>query len=150
LTGVDLVITGANVTRQKPAVFSRRHTPDFPVAEAVGISMNLPILFKPVHVDVQVTVGAYNTGPHDYQGLWVDGVVLNNLPLHAFNHLVPPPSSEHPHLRPLHPNMLGLRLTDGPHSAAASPRPGTFDVLLEHLGNITGTVLYPPEEGQIR
>lgn len=150
LTGVDLVITGANVTRQKPAVFSRRHTPLFPVAEAVGISMNLPVLFKPVHVDVRVPVNEYNRSANDYQGLWIDGGVLNNLPLHAFNHLVTPPSADHPHLRPLHPNMLGLRLTDGPHTAAATPRPGTFDILLEHLGNITGTVLYPSEEGQIR
>lgn len=150
LTGVDLVITGANVTKHKPAVFSKRHTPDFPVAEAVGISMNLPVLFKPVRVEADVPTGQYNQNADDYHGLWVDGGVLNNFPLHAFDHLSPAVSQQYPNLRPLNPNMLGLRLTDGPHSQSGRPRPGTFDVLLEHLGNLTGTVLYPSEEGQIR
>jgi NTE family protein len=150
ITGVDLVITGANTTRHKPAIFSRRHTPEFPVAEAVGISMNLPVLFKPVHVEANVPRGQYNQGVDDYHGLWIDGGVLNNFPLHAFDFLMPPVSQQHPNLRPLNPNMLGLRLTDGPRSRGSQPRQGTFDILLEHLGNVMGTVLYPSEEGQIR
>lgn len=149
LTGVDLVITGSNTTRQRPAVFSVRHTPDFPVAEAVGISMNLPVLFKPVVVEANVAVGAYNQRADDYHGRWMDGGVLNNFPLHAFDYLSPSVSSRFPNLRPLNPNVLGLRLTDGPSSRRPAS-PGTFDVLLEHLGNILGTVLFPSEEGQIR
>jgi predicted acylesterase/phospholipase RssA len=50
LTGVDLVITGTNVTRGRPAMFSRRLTPDFPVVDAVTISMSLPVVFKPALV----------------------------------------------------------------------------------------------------
>ena len=65
LTGVDLVITGANITKHKPSVFSSRHTPLFPVAEAVGISMNLPFLFKPVHVEANVPVGPLNSRADD-------------------------------------------------------------------------------------
>lgn len=80
-TGVDLVITGANVTTHRPAVFSRRHTPKFPVAEAVGISMNLPLLFKPVLIESEVPVGELNRDAKAYQGLWVDGGLLNNFPL---------------------------------------------------------------------
>lgn len=150
LTGVDLVITGANITKQKPAVFSKRHTPDFPVAEAVGISMNLPLLFKPVHVEANVPVGQYNSRVDDYHGMWIDGGVLNNFPLHAFDFLSPTVSRQYPNLRPLNSNILGLRLTEGPHSSRPRQQPGTFDLLLQHLGNITGTVLYPSEEGQIR
>lgn len=155
LTGVDLVITGANVTKHKPAVFSRRHTPLFPVAEAVGISMNLPLLFKPVEVEVNVPTGQYNQRSDDYHGHWIDGGVLNNFPLHAFDFLLPTPAPQYPNLRPLHPEMLGLRLTDGypPGSAGSGATPiasGTFGMLQQHLGDIMGTVLYPSEEGQIR
>ena len=46
--------------------------------------------------------------------------------------------------------MLGIRLTDGPRSKDSNQQPGMFDLLIEHLGNIMGTVLYPSEEGQIR
>ena len=150
LTRVDLVITGANITKHKPSVFSRRHTPDFPVAEAVGVSMNLPLLFKPVHVEANVPVGQYNANANDYHGMWIDGGVLNNFPLHAFDFLSPTVSRQYPTLKPLNPNMLGLRLTDGPHSQSSRQQAGTFDLLLEHLGNVMGTVLYPSEEGQIR
>lgn len=150
LTGVDLVITGANITKHRPAVFSRRHTPLFPVAEAVGISMNLPVLFKPVTVEANVPVGSLNARADDYHGMWIDGGILNNFPLHAFDHLMPQVSSRYPGLKPLHTNMLGLRLTDGPARQGAASPPGRMDILTEHLGNIMGTVLFPSEEGQIR
>lgn len=151
LTGVDLVITGTNITKHRPAVFSRRHTPRFPVAEAVGISMNLPVLFKPVHVEADVPVGPLNARANDYHGFWVDGGLLNNFPLHAFDYLQPPVSSEYPDLRPLNPNMLGLRLTEGPNQPhPISGKPKIFSVLLEHLGNLIDALLYPSEQGQIR
>ncbi|GLQ74393.1 patatin-like phospholipase family protein [Vibrio penaeicida] len=154
LTGVDLVITGSNITKHRPSVFSKRHTPDFPVAEAVGISMNLPVLFKPVQVEANVPTGQYNQRADDYHGMWMDGGVLNNFPLHAFDFLSPSVSPQHPNLKPLNANTLGLRLTDGyPPSQrrrSATPQQGTFDVLLSHLGDVLGTVLYPSEEGQIR
>jgi NTE family protein len=145
-TGVDLVITGANVTTRRPAVFSRRHTPKFPVAEAVGISMNLPLLFKPVLVEAEVAVSNFNSDPKAYQGRWVDGGLLNNFPLHAFDYQQPPVSKDHPEYRPLHPKMLGLRLTDGP----GRPRPKPSDnILKQHLSDVLETTLYPANEGQI-
>ncbi len=55
---------------------------------------------------------------------------------------------------PLHPNILGLRLTDGyplgVARTATTAAPGSFDLMLQHLGDIMGTVLFPSEEGQIR
>ena len=98
LTGVDLALTGTNLTSGKSMMFSKWDTPWFPVAEAVGISANLPIIFKPVHVKRNRNV--------EYDGKWVDGGLLNNLPLHAFDRFAPG--------RALHPKMLALRLTDGP------------------------------------
>jgi NTE family protein len=149
-TGVDLIITGSNVTRHRPAVFSRRHTPHFPVAEAVGISMNLPMLFKPVHVDANVSKSEFNELEEDYHGFWVDGGLLNNFPLHAFDYLGSKVSSRYPSLRPLHPRMLGLRLTEPATPGGARKEAGVFDALAEHIGNISGAVLYPSEQGQIR
>ena len=53
-TGVDLIISGTNISQQRPLFFSAYHTPDFPVTEAVAISMNIPIVFKPIYVDYDV------------------------------------------------------------------------------------------------
>jgi NTE family protein len=166
VTGVDLVITGANITKHKPAIFSRRHTPEFPVAEAVGISMNLPLIFQPVYVEANVPEyleefppddkrynthnNKYNTKPDDYHGFWVDGGLLNNFPLHAFDFRSPQVSSQYPDLKPLNRHILGLRLTEGPHKQTSQQQAATSDVLLGHLADILGTVLYPSEEGQIR
>jgi NTE family protein len=149
-TGVDLMVTGANVTRHRPAFFSRHHTPNFPVAEAVAISMNLPFLFKPVLVQADVPVNKYNERKDVYQGFWIDGGILNNLPLHAFDDFGPPISSKYPNVRVLHPKMLGLRLTSNPDTQNKSTQPGLFDNLKEHGGNIFETFMFPSEEGQIR
>lgn len=85
LTGVDLIITGTNVSQHRSLYFSAYHTPDFPVIEAVGISMNLPIIFKPVFVDYKVDKQKSNNYNNLYTGHFVDGGMLNNLPIHAFN-----------------------------------------------------------------
>ena len=77
LTGVDLCLTGTNLTTRRPAFFSARYTPKFPVAEAAAISMNFPGVFKPIVID----------SPADLAGFWIDGGLLNNLPIHAFDTL---------------------------------------------------------------
>lgn len=152
LTGVDLVLTGANITTNKAAVFSKQHTPDFLVAEAVSISMNLPALFKPVKVVTEVPPRG-TMPPVDYQGLWVDGGILNNFPLHAFDDRIPPISPRFPHLRPLNPAMLGLRLAEGGPNSSNLPEVSpdmTFQTLSNYLGGILNTALYPSGSGQIR
>jgi len=86
MTGVDLVITGVNVTRKRPMYFSVTHTPEFPVIEAVQISMNVPFVFKPIWVDHEVD----KKNPLKriaYNGFWVDGGMLNNYPILAFDKL---------------------------------------------------------------
>lgn len=54
MTGTDLVVTGTNLRTSEPKYFSVYHTPDFPVIDAVGISMSIPFIFKPVVVNYPV------------------------------------------------------------------------------------------------
>lgn len=151
MTGVDLVVTGSNLTKHRPGVFSRRHTPKFPVAEAVGLSSSYPV-FKPVYVEADVPVGGPNARADDYHGFWADGGLSNNFPLHAFDYLQPPVSTNYPSLRPLHPKMLGLRLTEGPPGRiqSSSEKIVTFSMIRRHAGDLISTMLYPSESGQIR
>lgn len=76
LTGVDLRLTGVNLKDKKPYYFSAFHTPNFPVIEAVAISMNIPGLFRPILV---------KNGNRN--GEWIDGGLLNNYPIHAFDNV---------------------------------------------------------------
>lgn len=140
ITGVELAITGTNVSRQRPGMFSPMLTPDFPVVEAVGISMNLPFIFKPVRV--------YVDQPQNYNGLWIDGGILNNLPIHAFDY-TQAPCSNAPNLKPLNPHVLGLRLTP-PRRTPPSETSPTSMHFTDLLGSFVDTVFYPSEEGQLR
>lgn len=68
--GVLLVITGTNVNKQRTEYFYPGPTGDIPIRKAVRISMSIPLLFEPVH---------YNNC------LFVDGGLLDNYPIHAFD-----------------------------------------------------------------
>src|SRR5690554_5884766 len=67
-----------------------------PLRGAVQTSMTLPIAFKPVYVDTDVRAGD-TAQKLKYQGLFIDGGMLNNYPLHAFAHIEstgsPPPNA---------------------------------------------------------
>jgi predicted acylesterase/phospholipase RssA len=79
-----LVVTGTNLESEKSGLFSVDTTPNMPVADAVRISMSLPLVFKPLVIRPE------HFGPIDLpdwlEGVWVDGGYLNNLPLHVFDH----------------------------------------------------------------
>jgi predicted acylesterase/phospholipase RssA len=68
-----LVITGTNVSTGMTEIFSASKTPNFPVADAVRISMGLPFIFKP-YVLSQQKAG------FPACGTYVDGGVFNNIP----------------------------------------------------------------------
>jgi predicted acylesterase/phospholipase RssA len=54
ITGVNLIFCVTNSTTNQPLYFSHYFTPDFPVLEAVGSSMNFPIAFKPTYNEANV------------------------------------------------------------------------------------------------
>jgi predicted acylesterase/phospholipase RssA len=71
-TGVDLVLAGTNLSIGEARYFSKDTTPLFPVVEAVGLSMSIPFMFKPVYISFPVG-GSTDPAPahDDVSGLYV-------------------------------------------------------------------------------
>lgn len=76
--GKKLLLTGTNLSTGKTQIFSKDTTGNFPVADAVRISMGLPWAYKPY----VITDGGNGWPP---PGVYVDGGVWNNLPFREFD-----------------------------------------------------------------
>jgi NTE family protein len=90
--GTRLAVTGTNLETQKSHIFSADTTPNFRVVDAVRISMSLPMIFKPMVIkddaDLKTVINPGETTPeHPLRGVWVDGGLLNNIPVGAFDEL---------------------------------------------------------------
>lgn len=72
----DLYIVAANISRQRTEVFSAEHTPDVAVADAVRMSMSIPLFFEALRFD------GSSFGDGDY---YVDGGLYDNFPTHIFD-----------------------------------------------------------------
>jgi NTE family protein len=72
----DLFIVATNVSRQRAEIFSPDHTPDAAVADAVRMSMSIPIFFESLRFDGK------KFGAGDY---YVDGGLYDNFPVHIFD-----------------------------------------------------------------
>jgi NTE family protein len=72
----DLYIVAANISRQRAEVFSALHTPDVAVADAVRMSMSIPIYFEALRFNGK------SFGSGDY---YVDGGLFDNFPMHIFD-----------------------------------------------------------------
>ncbi|MEU6547908.1 patatin-like phospholipase family protein [Streptomyces sp. NPDC046859] len=108
----DLLMTGSNLSTGRTELFSARYTPDFPVADAVRISMSLPFIYKPY-----VIKGKRDGWPPC--GTYVDGGLWNNLPFREFERepeLVPSEAraSAAVPTGPPRPRTLALRLSIDP------------------------------------
>lgn len=73
----DLYVISANMSKLKVSVFSADETPDFPVAQAVRMSMSIPLYFEVIRFNGK------KLGEGDF---YVDGGLLMNYPLHIFDH----------------------------------------------------------------
>ncbi|MBN1190662.1 MAG: patatin-like phospholipase family protein [Dehalococcoidales bacterium] len=67
----DLYVYGTNLSTRFSEVFSFEHTPDMPLADAVRISMSLPLFFTAVIIAEK--------------GVYVDGGLLDNYPVKMFD-----------------------------------------------------------------
>jgi predicted acylesterase/phospholipase RssA len=73
-----LRVASSELCSLKTVIFSGKHTPNFPVADAVRMSMGLPFVYKPY------TIRSTGSGLPPC-GVYVDGGVFSNLPLLAFS-----------------------------------------------------------------
>jgi NTE family protein len=69
----ELFVVGTNLSLQMPAIYSAETTPDFPIWEAVRISMSIPLFFA--------AIKKQQTGTQ----IFVDGGVTWNYPLDLFD-----------------------------------------------------------------
>ncbi len=111
----DLYTTGTNLTRQRSEVFSYETHPTMRVADAVRISMSIPLYFRAVLLDAQGRVVPGKPAAGQPVQVLVDGGLLHNYPVDLFDHpryfpagLVPPPPDARG--RTFNPETLGLRL----------------------------------------
>lgn len=72
---LELYLIGANLSTRFSEIFSHEHTPDMPVAEAVRISMSIPLFF---------TVRR-RSDAEGREHVYVDGSVLDNYPVKLFD-----------------------------------------------------------------
>ncbi|SET91837.1 patatin-like phospholipase family protein [Hymenobacter actinosclerus] len=140
----DLYTTGTNLTRQCVQVFSYETHPHLRVADAVRISMSIPLYFRAVLLDA--ATGQVVAQPAKVQAVevLVDGGLLANYPLDLFDHprylSAPAPAAptalvassavaKKDAARPdsaarfRNPETLGLRL-DRPEQVAVDTQPG--------------------------
>jgi NTE family protein len=72
----DLHIVASNISRHRAEVFSVSNTPGVAVADAVRMSMSIPLFFEALRFD------GTKIGEGDY---YVDGGLFNNYPIHIFD-----------------------------------------------------------------
>jgi len=111
----DLYTTGTNLTTQRTQVFSYETTPTMRVADAVRISMSIPLYFRAVLLDGQNHVVTGVPAPGQPVQVLVDGGLLANYPIDLFDkprylpvgHPAPTPDARG---NVYNPETLGLRL----------------------------------------
>lgn len=72
----ELYIAAANLSRKRTEFFSYKTTPDVAVADAVRLSMSIPLFFEAIRFDGK------EFGKGDY---YVDGGLFDNYPIHLFD-----------------------------------------------------------------
>lgn len=81
----DLYVTGVDLTAQKVVVFSHENYPDMKIADAIRVSMSLPLYYKAVWVNKKGQIVETEERTPDCH-LFVDGGMLMNYPIEIFDH----------------------------------------------------------------
>ena len=98
--GNQLAVTGTNLKNLQTHIFSKVTSPSFFVEDAVRLTMSIPGVFKPFVLTKTDRAKVAPDIHDDIMGVYVDGGLLNNIPLHFFNS---DPGAN--------PKTLGLRLS---------------------------------------
>ncbi len=80
----DLYVTGCNLSQQKLVVFSHETHPNMRIADAVRVSMSIPIYYKGIWLNKEGKVFENFTDNEDVD-LYVDGGLLANFPIDIFD-----------------------------------------------------------------
>lgn len=80
-----IFLTGSNLNTGKCEVFSHLHTPNMIIADAVRISMSIPIFFTPHQNYIRNENGNRVLDPTKKNSIYVDGGLLNNYPINMFD-----------------------------------------------------------------
>lgn len=75
----DLYIVGTDISNKTSVIFSAKTTPKMEVAEAVRISMAIPLYFEAVKVKKE-----FRDKTHDY--IYSDGGIMRNYPINIFDY----------------------------------------------------------------
>ena len=135
----DLYTTGTNLTQQRVQVFSHETTPTMRVADAVRISMSIPLYFRAVLLDAENRVITGTPAPGQPVQVLVDGGLLANYPVDLFDYprYLPAGTTATPdaHGHVFNPETLGLRLDraeqiplDNNHAPAARRQLAPYDI----------------------
>ncbi|RSK50871.1 patatin [Hymenobacter rigui] len=113
---LDLYTTGTNLTQQRIQVFSYETSPTMRVADAVRISMSIPLYFRAVLLDARGNVIHGKPQKGQPVQVLVDGGLLANYPVELFDHPRYLPAQLSASTKPdaegrvYNPETLGLRL----------------------------------------
>jgi NTE family protein len=141
----DLYTTGTNLTTQRTQVFSYETNPTMRVADAVRISMSIPLYFRAVLLDAQGNVVPGKPAPGQPVQVLVDGGLLANYPIDLFDQprylsagLAPNPPDARG--RCFNPETLGLRLDRAAQIALDTAATGRQELAGYDIQNFGGYV----------
>lgn len=80
----DLYVVGVDLSDQKAVVFSHETYPNMRIADAVRVSMSIPIYYKAIWLDKEGRV-IEEPKPEDNCHLYVDGGIVMNFPIEVFD-----------------------------------------------------------------
>ena len=133
----DLYTTGTNLTLQRTQVFSYETHPDMRVADAVRISMSIPLYYRAVLLDAAGHVVRGKPAPGQPVEVLVDGGLLANYPLTLFDQPRYLPPGSPPGLT-ANPETLGLRLDRAEQIALDTLAPGRQALAPYDIQNFAG------------
>jgi NTE family protein len=105
----DLYVVGADLSAQRSVVFSHETHPKMRIADAVRVSMSIPLYYRAVWLNKEGKVFE-NPTPEDNCHLFVDGGILWNFPIDLFDNSKYIPACSEEYCDMFNQETIGLRL----------------------------------------
>ncbi len=105
----DLYVVGADLSAQRSVVFSYETHPDMRIADAVRVSMSIPLYYRAIWLNKAGKLFDQPTA-EDNCHLYVDGGILWNYPINVFDNSKYIPACNDEFCDMFNPETIGLRL----------------------------------------